>query len=118
MGLISIKGLKIHAYHGLFEQERKVGNDFEVNVTLDVPSADDAMASDSIDDTINYAHIVEIIKREMSVRSNLIEAVVGRIKTGIVEEYPIQVVGGEIEVCKLSPPLKAQLDSVSYTYRW
>lgn len=118
MGIISINGLKVYARHGVYEQERKVGNDFEVDLHLDVPRSDDAMASDCLADTINYAEAVEIIKGEMAMPSRLLEHVAGRIRRRLEQAYPGQIAGGALTVAKLAPPISAELSSVSFTSRW
>lgn len=118
MGIIAINGVLVYAYHGVGEQERRVGNEFEVSVRLHVPESERAVASDLIDDTVNYAEVVEIIKREMSVPSKLLEHVAGRIRKSIIQRYGSAVTAGEVTVEKLGPPIAAQLRSVSYTLTW
>ena len=71
---VYIDKLRIFARHGVLPQERTVGNTFEVSVRLDF-NALRAMISDSIDDTVNYAEAVEIIRGEMSMPSQLLENV-------------------------------------------
>lgn len=118
MGVISISGLRLTGRHGMLEQERRVGNEFELNIELDVPCSEQAMASDSIDDTVNYAEVVEIAKHEMAIPSKLIEAVAGRIKNAIAARFGDKVSAGKITISKLAPPIAAQLGSVSFTCRW
>lgn len=48
---VEIERLAVRARHGVFDQERKVGNDFEVTVRVDYPWDID---SDSLDGTLNY----------------------------------------------------------------
>lgn len=118
MGIIAINGLKIFARHGVYEQERRVGNDFEVTLRLDVPSSDAAMDTDNLCDTINYAEAVGIIKDEMSMPSRLLEHVAGRIRCRLEQAYHGKIAGGELTVAKLTPPIPAELASVSYTTIW
>lgn len=118
MGIIVINGLKIFARHGVCEQERRVGNDFEVTLRLDVPASDAAMATDCLSDTINYAEAVDIIKDEMSMPSRLLEHVAGRIRQRLEQTYHRKIAGGELTVAKLAPPIRAELASVSFTTRW
>lgn len=118
MGIISINGLKIRAKHGVYDQERRVGNDFVVTLRLDVPASDAAMDTDSLADTINYAAIVEIIKAEMAIPSSLIEHVAGRIRRALHARFPGQIAAGELTVAKLAPPIHAEVDSVSFTTKW
>jgi len=116
MGIINIKGLKLMGHHGVFDQERLVGNVFEIDISLDVPSADDAAATDALDLTVNYAEVIDLAKMEMRMPSKLIEAVAYRIARAIKGRYGKLVASGTVTVAKLAPPVPAELDSVSYTY--
>ncbi|MBS7410986.1 MAG: dihydroneopterin aldolase, partial [Muribaculaceae bacterium] len=42
--------MQVRGFHGVDEQERRVGNDFAVSLSLQYPF-DKAMASDNLDDT-------------------------------------------------------------------
>lgn len=105
---IKIDGLLLHAHHGVMEQERTCGNEFEVTVELDV----EYCGSDSLDATVNYAEVIDLIRREMSIPSLLIEHVASRIGASIRREFPA-VLGGSVTVAKLLPPVTARMRSVS-----
>ena len=49
---VYIKDLRMHAYHGVLEQERSVGNDYVVNVSVGYPW-EEAMLTDNVSDTFN-----------------------------------------------------------------
>lgn len=118
MDVISINGLRLTAHHGVFDQERRVGNEFEVNVKLHVAAAYHVMMSDDINDAVNYAEVVEIVKKEMAIPSKLIENAAGRIRNALRERFGKQICGGEVTVAKLAPPIPGQLASVSFTTSW
>lgn len=69
MGTIEINGLEIHAGHGVLPQERMVGNTFRVDLCLDLDLSK-AMDSDNVDDTVNYARVIGIVKQEMAIPSH------------------------------------------------
>ena len=71
---ICLKGVRFHAFHGVLPQERTVGNDFMVDLRIGYP-LEQAIASDEVTDTLNYATVYETVKREMSIPSQLIEHV-------------------------------------------
>ena len=110
---IAIEGLKIYAYHGILEQERRVGNDFEVSLTVDYPF-EKALTSDDLDHTLNYALLYDVIAAEMQQPSKLLEHVAGRIIRAVKAQFPL-VKGGTISVAKLTPPIKGQMESVAVT---
>ncbi len=104
---IKLERLRFYAYHGVMEQERRVGNDYEVSVEVEYPF-ECALESDNLDDTLNYAALYAVIEREMSVSSKLLEHVAGRIICAIKKEFPVAV-AGEISISKLHPPFKCDM---------
>ena len=113
---IEINNMRIHARHGVMEQERRVGNLFEVTVHLTYPITGEKV-TDSLDGTINYAEVTDIIRREMACPSRLLEHVAFRLRQALTSHFP-QTTSGTIRVAKLTPPLGAQLTSAAATLRW
>ncbi len=116
MERIEINRLEIRARHGVGEQERVVGNIFTVDAWLEVDLSH-AMKSDCVDDTVNYATVIEVIKQEMATPSALLENVVWRIRNAITEKYP-SVTGGMIRLAKVTPPVPCRVGSVAVVTRW
>lgn len=113
---IELKKMRFHSYHGVMEQERKVGNDFEVSLAITYPMAQ-AMATDDIADAINYAEVYELVACEMGKPSRLLENVASRIINALRSTFPA-VTGGEISVTKLTPPFKCEMQGVSVHVRF
>lgn len=107
--------MRFYAYHGVGAQERKVGNQFLVDLTLTAP-LEAAMESDRLEDTINYAEIYEVVKREMRIPSQLLEHVAGRIVKALHHQFP-QAKSVEITLSKVNPPFGGDLESASVTIR-
>lgn len=107
-GFVTLKGVRVHAFHGVMPQERVTGADFVVSVKVKYP-LQNAVKSDDVRDTINYAKIFEIINKEMQKPSNLLEHVAGRIGESIVNQMPMteEVL---VTVEKVNPPMGADLD--------
>lgn len=114
--IIEVNRLKVYAYHGVDDQEKNVGNDFEVSVQLEYP-CEHAMLTDKLDATLSYADIIDVIVREMKKPSKLLENVVYRIHAVIMYRFP-RISGGSITVLKLHPPLPEQMESAGFTYKW
>lgn len=102
---IFIDRMNICANHGVMEQERVVGGDFEVSVWVDYDFSN-AIESDSLADTISYADICGIVKREMAIPSKLLEHVAGRIAKAIIHDFP-QCDKVKVKVVKINPPMGA-----------
>jgi dihydroneopterin aldolase len=57
---IEITGLSLYTHHGVSEAEREVGQRLVIDVRLDLGESD-ATATDSIDDTVDYAQVCQLI---------------------------------------------------------
>ena len=102
---ISLRGLRFHAYHGVMAQERRVGNDYEVDVRLHV-DVEKAMVSDDVADTVNYAEVFQVVRRQMACPGALVEHVAGRIAQALLDQWP-QVADVTIVLTKRNPPMGA-----------
>ena len=111
--LIKIERMKFHARHGVAEQERMVGNDFEVSVELCYPF-EAALESDDLADTLSYAEAYDIIAAEMAIPSRLLENVAGRIIKSLTAKFPL-IEGGMVTVAKITPPITGEMASVAVT---
>ena len=81
-GIIELEGMEFKAYHGCLEQEKVRGNLFTVDFRgeLDLSAAAE---SDNLNDTLNYGEIYDLVAEEMSIPSELLENVAGRIVNAI-----------------------------------
>jgi 7,8-dihydroneopterin aldolase/epimerase/oxygenase len=113
MGMIEIEGMRFYAYHGHFEAERVVGNEFQVDVTLETDCLK-AAASDDLEDALNYQAVYDLIKREMQVKSHLLEHVAKRILDALFNEFQF-IHTAKIKVSKLNPPMGGQIEKASVT---
>ena len=105
---IFLRNVRFHAFHGVLPQERLVGGDFLVNLRVDYP-VEKAMESDEVGDTLNYATLFDLVKREMQIPSQLLEHVAGRIAKAIMADFPA-VTSIDLELTKLNPPMGADSD--------
>ena len=101
---IELCNLKFHAHHGVLPDERLLGNTFTVDITLEADICN-AIKSDKLCETINYAEVYEVIKREMNIPSQLLEHVCGRVGTALLQRFPtLQCV--LVRIAKQNPPIE------------
>lgn len=105
---IYLRDVRFHALHGVAPIEKKVGCDFTVSVRAAV-EVSAAMEQDSVEVTLNYATLYEVVKREMMIPSNLIEHVAGRIGKAVFNTFP-QVKALDISLMKVNPPMGADCE--------
>ena len=112
MGLITVEGIRVFAYHGHLPEEATLGGNFVVNVWVDADTFE-VERSDDLNDTVDYVKIIEIVKQQMSIRSNMIEHPAKRIVDAILPLNKVHKVTVEVE--KVLPPIDAAFDKISVT---
>ena len=114
--LIEIKGIKSFGYHGVFESENITGQDFYVDVVLELELTR-ASVSDDVSDTVNYAEITDLVVEEITgERVALIEKLAGRIAERIRSSY-LQITSVSVTVHKPQAPVNAQVQDISVTIK-
>ena len=108
---IYLKGMQFYAYHGCFEEEQQIGTHFTVDVTLTY-DAGKAVASDDVEEAVNYQRVYKTIQRVMKVPRHLVETVADHIIRNIKHDFP-QVQAVMVKVCKLNPPLDGKTEYVA-----
>ena len=108
---IELRRMTFYAYHGVAPQETRVGNTFIVDLILTAP-LENAVWSDDLSDTINYATVYETVKAEMAIPSRLLEHAAGRILKALKERFP-QITEVELVLSKLNPPFGGDINSAS-----
>jgi len=103
IGIIELREMYFHAYHGCFPEEQKTGNTFKVDLMAKVRLGK-ASVSDRLEDAVDMKGIYDVVSREISKRSDLLENVAGRIAGSVVEEFP-QIIGLSVTVSKKCPPV-------------
>jgi 7,8-dihydroneopterin aldolase/epimerase/oxygenase len=111
MSIIHVNGIRVYAYHGCLPEEGQIGGEYVVDVAItgDFSAAE---ISDELSDTVDYCVVFETVKREMAIRSKLIEHVAHRILLGLRKEYP-GVAKFDVSVTKINPPMNGPVDKVS-----
>ena len=108
---ILLENIIFYAYHGVLPQERRVGNEYIVNLKINLDLSK-AAESDVLEDTISYADVYEDVKAEMQIPSKLLENAAYRIIKRLKRKYK-QIQNIEIKLSKRNPPMGAQLDCAS-----
>jgi dihydroneopterin aldolase len=103
---VFIKELRLYAYHGVLPQEQKVGAYYTLNLEFET-NFSDAMETDDLHNTVNYAEVLEIIKGEMAQPSKLLEHVGGRIVKTLFSTFP-DVKRIKLQLIKENPPMGAE----------
>ena len=112
MGLITVEGIRVFAYHGHLPEEAVLGGHFIVNVWVEADTVE-VEKTDDLKYTVDYVKIIAIVKEQMVIRSNMIEHPAKRIIDAILPLNKVQKVTVEVE--KVLPPIDATFDKISVT---
>lgn len=113
MFTIHLHNLKFFAYHGLYEEEKKAGNNFEmdVDVMADIPDT-----VTKLEHTIDYSVIYSVIDSRMKQPTALLETLVHDLAEKI-HQYDSRIKSVSITVKKLSAPIKFFNGVVGVSYK-
>ena len=112
MGLITIEGIRVFAYHGHLPEEATLGGHFIVNVWVTADTTE-VEKTDDLNDTVDYVKIIEIVKKQMAIRAYMIEVPAKRIADEILVLNKVKKV--KVEVEKIQPSINATFDKISVT---
>lgn len=113
MGEIAVEGMRFHAFHGCYEEEAIVGNEYEVDLRMRCDTRR-AEASDDVADSVNYQLAYMVVEEQMAIRSHILENVCRRILDALFEELPL-LEWAEVKVSKLAPAMGGVVRATSVT---
>jgi 7,8-dihydroneopterin aldolase/epimerase/oxygenase len=111
---ISLNNVRFRAYHGVHPEERQKGNDFVVNMQVSYESRAGIIAS--LDDTIDYADLFDIINSTMQRPVDLLETLVQTIAYKVHDKFK-HVKEVIVSVEKLNPPIDKFTGSAAVSFK-
>jgi dihydroneopterin aldolase len=112
---IELRGLKIRGRHGVFEHERRDGQDFVVDITVWIDLAR-AAVSDELTDTYDYGALAQLAADIVGgTARNLIETVGADIADRVIADERVHAV--EVTVHKPQAPISQTFDDVAVVTR-
>jgi dihydroneopterin aldolase len=113
---VFVRGLSLHAYHGVMQHEAKVGQSFKLDLALDIDLTE-AARSDKLADTVGYDQVVETASRTFCARRyRLVEAAAGAVADAVLARFP-QVLSVRVTVHKPHAPIAATFDDVGVSIK-
>lgn len=113
---ICLDNLRFYAYHGVMEEEGRIGNEFIVTLCIRI-KYNEALVEDSIEDTVSYVELYDILSEEMQKRKKLLETVAIGIVRGVKQKFP-EISSGYVKIEKVRPPIPGMLGSASVTLKF
>jgi dihydroneopterin aldolase len=108
---IFIKGVVIHARHGVMEHETEVGQRFVVDLEL-YTDLSESSRSDRLADTVSYSHVVATATEAFrGTNYKLLERAAGAVADAILAAFP-RIRAVEVTVHKPHAPIAAIFEDV------
>jgi dihydroneopterin aldolase len=98
---IILKDLVFFGYHGVHPLEKIVGTPFNMNITIDLAVAHTIQ---SIEDTLDYAMVYEVVKREFNQVEDLLEILLERIASAI-RQLSVHITAIDMTLEKQNAPI-------------
>jgi dihydroneopterin aldolase len=115
MDRIELRGLRVRGFHGVFEHEKRDGQDFVVDITVWMDLAP-AAASDDLADTLHYGELAERAAAVVAGEPcDLIETVSARIADDVITDPRVQAV--EVVLHKPQAPIPLDFADVAVVAR-
>jgi len=113
MSQIALEGMQFYAYHGYYEEEQIIGNNYVIDIYIDynyIP----AVLEDDLYKTINYETVYLICQKEMKIKTKLLETIAVRILQALKYQFnSLQAISITIKKENPMPGVKVANSQVS-----
>src|SRR3954464_8440997 len=107
---VEVRGLSIYTHHGVTDAEQEVGQRLVLDISFDVPDCD-AVLTDRLEDTIDYAEVADIVALAATERSyKTLERLSGGIAARLMERFGSDLV--RVRSAKPEPPIPLAIEEV------
>jgi dihydroneopterin aldolase len=111
--LIEVRDLEVFAHHGVFEHERRDGQTFLVDLTLE-PLSDRAGKTDRLEDAVDYGAVCDrVVELVQGGPYDLIERLATVVADDLLELFPLAV--ARVTVHKPQAPVQHPFGDLSVT---
>ena len=108
---IEVTGLSLYTHLGVTEAEREVGQRLVIDLRLEVGECD-AIVTDRVEDTIDYAEVCEAVALAAQQRSyRTLERLCAAVAERLVEHFGAESVW--IKIAKPEPPIPLPVEEVA-----
>jgi dihydroneopterin aldolase len=106
---IHLEQLQFFAYHGLYQEESLIGSNYIVDIILEHEPSNKIIHS--IDDTIDYTKVYEMINQRMKIPTGLLETIATEFCYHLMEKFEsVQAI--QFSIKKLHPPINQLIGNV------
>jgi dihydroneopterin aldolase len=97
---VELQGLHVFGYHGVEEEEQRLGQLFLYDVEMEVG---DRGATDRIEDAVDYREVAQAVREVSGRRFALLEALATAVAEILMERFPIEHVRVRVRKPQVKP---------------
>jgi len=97
---VELRGIELHGYHGVLEEEQRDGQRFLYDVELEVGERG---ASDRIEDAVDYRDVAATVREVNDRRFHLLEALASAVADALLERFPVEHVKVRVRKPEVRP---------------
>jgi dihydroneopterin aldolase len=110
---IHLNNLHFFAFHGLHEEEKMLGGEFNVTINASFNTNQNIQ---HLEQTVDYSAVYQIVKSIMNTPTPLLETIAEKIGEAIYN-FDNRIVDTTITIIKVNPPITTIQGSVGITYK-
>lgn len=110
---IHLHNIILFAFHGIYEEEKILGNEFELNIT--VAYSPKKIPIKHLQDTIDYIAVYELVKKRMAISTPLLETLASEMAEEILATFFLAE-KVSISIKKLYPPVSQFKGNVGVSF--
>lgn len=99
---IRLEKLRFFAFHGLYDQEKKNGNEFELDLTLCIKPP--VAKITKLEHTLNYVAVYELVQQEMQQPRELMETLLQELAQSLKSRFS-EIAQIDLTIYKLTAPI-------------
>lgn len=109
--VISLENIRLYGYHGATENERELGQRFEIDVEI-LADLSEAVATDDMKKTVNYETVYRLVESEVvNKKYHLLEALADKLARDVLEKFE-NALEVSVRIRKPSVPIAGSIDHV------
>lgn len=113
MFTIHLDNLHFFSFHGLHEEERILGGEFNVTINASFKTN---QSIQHLEQTVDYTAVYQIVKSIMNTPTPLLETIAEKIADAIYQ-FDNRIIDTSITIIKVNPPIATIHGSVGITYK-
>lgn len=111
IGKINIHNMTFYTYNGVLDEEKKLGQKIEIDISIDFP-IESVVKNDDLNTTISYVNVFNVVKKFVENNSfNLIESLANNLLNNLLNEFKKANLI-TLKVRKYSVPINGIFDNV------